>query len=111
MEEYVKEFLDDAEVVNETDKEYTNGNLFLLAIGSHGEHKFAVYASHLQEALEILGEYCKTKGYTGLLEFDYDTLLEFYDGSEDYVDENYFPVNGGEYYLSMPGYVKEVTID
>lgn len=105
-----KEFVEASEVVNPDDREYADHNAFLLALGSYGEHKFTVYATNLQDALEVLGSYCKSKGYNVLLEFDYDSLLEFWDGDEACIDENWFPVNGGEYYLQMPGYVKEVTL-
>lgn len=105
-----KEFIDQSEVINPDNHDYTNSNTFLLAVGSYGEHKFTVYANDLQEALELLGEYCKDKGYTGLLEFDYDSLLEFWDNDEDCITEHWFPVNGGEYYLRMPSFVQEVSL-
>lgn len=101
-----KEFIEQSEVVNQEGYGYYNA--FLLALGSYGEHKFIVYSNELDEALEILGEYCKDKGYTGLLEFNYGSLLEFWDGDEDCITEHWFPVNGGEYYLQFPSYVKEV---
>ena len=107
-----KEFIEASEVVNADDREYADGNAFLLAIGSYGEHKFTVYAGSLQDALELLGNYCKDKEYTGMLS-NYDTLAKFYEKQWDGmagIDKDWFPVNGGEYYLIMPGYVKEVTL-
>lgn len=105
-----KEFIEASEVVNPDDREYADHNAFLLAIGSYGEHKFVVYESNLQDALEVLGSYCKSKGYNGLLEFDYDSLMEFWDNDEECISEIWFPVNDGEYYLRMPEFCEEVTL-
>ena len=95
----IKEFLESAELINPDDKDYTDGHIFMLAFGSYGEHRFAVYAKHLQEALELTGEYFKTKGYTG--------LMQEFDPEDEYFDESYVPVNGGEFYIPIPGYVEE----
>ena len=87
------------EVVNAQDKEYYDGELYSVSI-NYGAC-FGVYADCADEALEILGRYCKDHGYTGLIEDkSYDELLEICDGSEDTLNEEYYPVNGGESYLS-----------
>jgi len=110
IEEEHDEFVLASEVVNHDDKEYTGSNAFLLTLGSYGEHKFTVYASNLQDALELLGVYCKDKGYTGLLEDDYSSLMEQWDNDEECIAEHWTAINGGEYYLAMPGYCQEVTL-
>ena len=102
--QHSKDFIESAEYCNPEDKDYTDGNAFLLALGSYGSHKFVVCATNLQDALEVLGSYCKTEGYTGLLEDNYDTDNEFF-------DEQYFPVNGGEFYLCIQSlYCEEVQL-
>ena len=87
------------EVVNAQDKEYYDGKLYGVSIDYSS--CFGVYADCPDEALEILGRYCKDYGYTGLIEDkSYDELLEECDGNEDILNEEYYPVNGGEFYLS-----------
>lgn len=87
------------EVVNAQDKEYYDGELYGVSIDY--SFCFGVYADCPDEALEILGRYCKDHGYTGLIEDkSYDELLEECDGNEDILNEEYYPVNGGEFYLS-----------
>ena len=87
------------EVVNAQDKEYYDGKLYGVSIDYSS--CFGVYADCADEALEILGWYCKDHGYTGLIEDkSYDELLEECDGNEDILNEEYYPVTGGEFYLS-----------
>ena len=86
------------EVVNDEAKEFYGGRAYIISIKCFG---FRVYADCENEALEILGRYCKGHGYTGLIEYkSYDELLEECDGNEDILNEEYYPVNGGEFYLS-----------
>ena len=86
------------EVVNAQDEEYYDGKLYNIII-NYGVG-FKVYANCVDEALEILGRYCKDYGYTGLIEDkSYDELLEECDGNEDILNEEYYPINGGEFYL------------
>lgn len=91
------------EVVNQQDKEYYDGNYFNIYFGSYGEHQFKVYCNNdLQAALEILGKYCKDKGYSILIdERPYDEILADCNNDENIFNEQYFPINGGEYYLGM----------
>ena len=87
-------------VVNAQDKEYYDGKFYNVSIG-YGD-SFGVYASCPDEALEILGWYCKANDYTGLIEDrSYDELLEECDSDENILNEEYYPVNGGEFYLSI----------
>ena len=92
------------EVVNEEDKEYFDGHSEIFSFGSYGQYSFKVYdSSDTAEALETIGQYCKEKGYNGLLSFDvYDKLLEACDGDEYILVDQWFPINGGEFYLQMP---------
>ena len=86
------------EVVNAQDKEYYGGKRYNVSIG-YGL-RFGVYAASPDEALETLGKYCKDHDYTGLIEYkSYDELVEECDGNEDVVNEKYYPINGGEFYL------------
>lgn len=85
------------EVVNAQDKEYYDGEIYNVVINYN--FCFSVYANCMDEALEILGRYCKDH-YTGLIEDkSYGELLEECDGNEDILNEEYYPVNGGEFYL------------
>src|SRR5574344_1629488 len=89
-------------VVNAQDKEYYDGELYNVVI-NYG-FCFGVYADCPDEALETLGRYCKDHGYTGLIEEKpYDELLEECDGNEDILNEEYYPINGGEFYLYTHG--------
>ena len=95
------ELLQEAETINKEDCWYCDGNLFILCFGSYGEHLFAIYARELQESLELTGEYFKNKGYKGL-------IYEF-DPENEYFDDEYCGINGGEFYIRLPGYVREIT--
>ena len=87
------------EVVNAQDKEYYDGKLYNIVINYN--FCFGVYSDCADEALEILGRYCKDHNYAGLIEDrSYDELLEECEGNEDILNEEYYPVNGGEFYLS-----------
>ena len=62
------------EAVNAQDKEYYDGKLYGVSIDYSS--CFGVYADCPDEALEILGQYCKDHGYTGLIECEsYDELF------------------------------------
>ena len=97
------------ETINNQDKEYFDGRFFNIYIGSYGEHSFKVYCTNdLQSALEMIGEYCRDSGYHGLLDFrSYDELLADCDNDEDIFNEQYYPINGGEYYLDIISMIVE----
>lgn len=76
-----------------------DGKLYNIIINYGLE--FEVYANCTEEALETLGQYCKDQNYTGLIENrSYNELLEECDEDEDILNERYYPINGGEFYLS-----------
>lgn len=103
------------EVVNKQDKNYCNGNYFNIDIclGCLGMYTFKVYYYNddFQGALELLGEYCKEQGYSGLIdERSYDEILADCNNDEDIFNEQYYSINGGEYYLCISDiHVKYVT--
>lgn len=68
---------------------------------------FIVLAKNLQEALEILGEYCRKNNFDGLIETNINKLFSEYTKTE--INENFFPVNGGEFYLDLPELVQEIS--
>ena len=87
------------EVVNDEDKRFYGGRAYIIPIKCFA---FRVYAGYENEALEMLGRYCKDHGYTGLIENkSYDELLKECNGDEDILNEEYYPVNGGEFYLHI----------
>ena len=89
------------EVVNIKDKEYYDNNYQVFSLGFS---QFKVYCNtDTGAALEAIGEYCKKKGYNGHLGFDYEKLMNDCDNNESIFDENWYPVNGGEYYLNIMG--------
>ena len=88
----------DFEIVNEHDREYADGNYYLITLAYH--YTFKVYETNLQDALEVLGVYCKEKGYNGLLGFDYDELIQDCDNNDDIFAEQWLHINGGEFYLN-----------
>lgn len=93
------------EVVNNIDKEYYEGRFYTIYLGSYGEHQFKVYGyNDIGSVLDALGAYCRDKGYLGLLSHvGYKMLLADCDLDEDIFNENWYPVNGGEYHLNICG--------
>ena len=91
------------EVVNSHDKYFYNGRSVIITLGSYGYFQFKVYyGGDLASALDVLGEYCKDAGHNGILSFEsYDSLLAECDNDEEIFYEQYFPINGGEYYLNI----------
>src|SRR5574344_1517609 len=87
-------------IVNGCDKDFYNGNACKVHFGSYGEYCFLVYCNeYTSDTLDIIGEYCNNNGIAGLLNFStYDEILADCDGDENILSEQWFPVNGGEYY-------------
>lgn len=88
------------ELVNASDVDYVD-NLYLMSIDCH--YLFAAFADNLQDAVEEVGKYCKAQGYDGL-------LVDAYDEDDEFFDEHYAPINGGQFYLQMPTHAEELKI-
>lgn len=88
------------EIVNVVDVIYYE-NLYAVSLDYF--ITFYAFANNPQEAIEEVGKYCKDKNYDGL-------FVNVYDMSNDFFNERYTPINGGEYYLAMPISVKELKI-
>ena len=96
-------------IVNGYDKDFYNGNAWKVYFGSYGENCFLVYCDeYTPYTLDIIGEYCNNNGRTGLLNFSsYEEILGDCDNNEGVLEEQWFPVNGGEYFIQTPVYVEK----
>lgn len=91
-------------LVNEEDKKYySNAYIISMAISNALNPSFKVWATFEGDALEILGEFLE-QSYKSLIS-SYEEITE-YDETEEKEGaiENYYGVNGGEYYINVPLY-------
>ena len=89
------------EYVNREESSYYEGHGYDVNMYGCGTI-FRVYADSLGEGLELVGEYCKNMDYQGLYTTrPWQELLAECNGDEDILDENWTPINGGEFYLNI----------
>ena len=92
-------------LVNKEDKDYyNNAYIISMAISNAINPSFKVWANYEGEALENLGEFLE-HSYKGLIS-SYDEITEYDETEEEKEEtiENYYGVNGGEYYINVPLY-------
>lgn len=66
--------------------------------------RFTVIADTLQDALEEFGCYCEEQGIDGYIKDDISGM------SQEEIDDFYFPVNGGEFYVELPAHAEKIEV-